>query len=135
MNVILTALIILFFIGAVVPGYQGFAISMRTAGAGSTEDADFWYIIQSSIMAILGNLMIVAPLLRKPWFSGIYSTMWIFFGLGCAFNALAIINYPFLNAGWSSMFAFFGSVASTASVLIITQSTGKEIGQAKVKKD
>lgn len=62
--------------------------------------------------------------------------MWMFFTLGLAFAATAVVMYPFFNPGWSSMISFFGSVASAASVLVMTQAVRVEGNWApKVKKD
>lgn len=124
-NVVLIALILIFLTAAIVPGYKAFSISMSSSTSGSTGDADFWYLIQSSIMSILGNLIMVIPLLKKSWFSPAYSTMWMFFTLGVTFAAISILIYPFVNTGWSSMVAFFGSIASVASVLVMTQGAAK----------
>jgi predicted ferric reductase len=126
---------LVFLIGAIIPGYKAFAISMQANSPGSYGDADFWYLIQSSIMAILGNVVMVVPLLKKSWFSPAYSLMWTFFALGLTFAIISIIIYPLLNTGWSSMVSFFGSIASAASVLVITQATSKEVNRGKVKTD
>lgn len=108
---------------------------MQDSAVGSIGDADFWYLIQSSIMAVMGNVIMVVPLLKKSWFSPAYGLMWGFFALGLAFAIVAVIIYPLLNPGWSSMVAFFGSIASVASVLIMTQATAREETKAKVKTD
>lgn len=85
-------------------------------------------------MSVLGNLTMVIPLLKKSWFSPAYNTMWIFFTLGVAFAIIAIVIYPFVNTGWSSMVAFFGSIASVASVLVMTQAASKDVPH-KIKND
>ncbi|EMD70053.1 hypothetical protein COCSADRAFT_132540 [Bipolaris sorokiniana ND90Pr] len=131
----LIALILLFIIVAIIPGYKAFALSMQDSAVGSIGDADFWYLIQSSIMAVMGNVIMVVPLFKKSWFSPAYGLMWVFFALGLAFAIVAVIIYPLLNPGWSSMVAFFGSIASVASVLIMTQATAREGTKAKVKTD
>ena len=133
-NVVLIALILIFLTAAIVPGYKAFSISMSSSTSGSTGDADFWYLIQSSIMSILGNLIMVIPLLKHSWFSPAYSTMWIFFTLGVAFSFISIVIYPLVNTGWSSMLAFFGSIASVASVLVMTQGAAKRV-LVKVKNE
>lgn len=133
-NVILIALILIFLTAAIVPGYKAFSISMSSSISGSTGDANFWYLIQSSIMSILGNLIMVIPLLKHSRFSPAYSTMWIFFTLGMAFSFISIVIYPLVNTGWSSMAAFFGSIASVASVLVMTQGAAKRVLQ-KVKSE
>ncbi|KAJ5970719.1 uncharacterized protein N7479_000637 [Penicillium vulpinum] len=133
-NVGLIALILLFLIAAIVPGYKAFSISMKSKAPGSVQDADFWYLIQSSIMSVLGNLTMVIPLMKKSWFSPAYNTMWIFFFLGVTFAIISIVIYPFLNTGWSSMLAFFGSIASAASVLVMTQAAARNV-PGKIKED
>ncbi|KAJ6106174.1 hypothetical protein N7512_009691 [Penicillium capsulatum] len=107
---------------------------MQSTSPGSVHDADFWYLIQSSIMSVLGNLTMVIPLLKKSWLSPAYSTMWIFFSLGVTFALIAIAIYPFLNTGWSSMLAFFGAISSVASVLIMTQAAARDVPH-KIKED
>jgi len=129
------ALILVFLIAAIIPGYKAFALSMQDAAVGSTSDADFWYLIQSSIMAVMGNIIMVVPLLKKSWFSPAYGLMWAFFALGLVFAVISVILYPLVNPGWSSMVAFFASIASAASVLIMTQATAREGGRVKVKSD
>src|SRR5271163_3428202 len=96
---------------------------------GSTSDADFWYLIQGSVMSVLGNLILVVPLLKKSWLSPAYSMMWLFFGLGLASAIISICIYPFLNPGWSAIGSFLGSIASTVSALVLTQATGKLAGK------
>jgi hypothetical protein len=100
---------------------------MQTSSPGSTSDADFWYLIQSSIMSVMGNIVMVIPLLRRHWLTPAYNLMWVFFALGLFFALISILIYPFLNPGWSSMIAFFGSVASAAAVLVMTQATARQV--------
>lgn len=129
------AMILFFLIAAILPGYKAFAISMKSNEPGSVEDADFWFLIQSSIMSVLGSLVMVLPLLKKSWFCPAYTTMWIFFFAGVVFAVLSIVIYPRCNTGWSSVLSFFGSVASISSVLAMTQATAREGLQPKVKED
>lgn len=132
----LVALVLIFFTAAIVPGYKGFAISMQSDTPGSTADPDFWYLVQNSIMAVLGNITMVIPLLGRSWFLPAYGLMWMFFTLGLVFAVTAVTIYPLFNPGWSSMISFFGSVASAASVLVMTQAARVDGNRApKVKKD
>lgn len=85
-------------------------------------------------MSVLGSLTMVIPLMKKSWFSPAYSTMWMFFLLGMSFAIIAIVIYPLVNTGWSSMVAFFGSIASVASVLVMTQAAARDVSQ-KLKND
>ena len=86
-------------------------------------------------MAVLGNITMVVPLLKKSWLSPGYSLMWTFCVMGLLFSVISIIIYPLLNTGWSSMFSFFGSIASAASVLVMTQATSKGVNRSKAKID
>ncbi|KAL4723596.1 hypothetical protein ACLX1H_009234 [Fusarium chlamydosporum] len=126
-TVTLIALVLIFLIIAMIPGYKGFSLSMKGNQYGSTSDADYWYLIQSNIMGVLGNLVMVIPLLRRSWFSPAYNYMWLFFGLGLIFATTSVITYTLCNTGWSSMISFFGSVCSVASVLVMTQETAREL--------
>jgi hypothetical protein len=132
--VALVALVLFFFTAAIVPGYKGFAISMQSDTPGSTGDADFWYLVQNSIMAVLGNIVNVVPLLGRSWFLPAYGLMWMFFTLGLIFAVTAIAIYPFFSTSWSSMLSFFGSVASVASVLVMSQAVRVDFDRAPKSK-
>ncbi|KAF3002216.1 hypothetical protein E8E14_001884 [Neopestalotiopsis sp. 37M] len=134
-TVALISLVLVFLMAAIPPGYKAFALSMQDGTAGSINDADFWYLVQNSVMAVLGNIIMVVPLLRKSWFSPAYILMWVFFILGLAFACIAIAIYPLLNTGWSSLVSFFGSISSVASVLVMTQAAAKDARQDKIKAD
>lgn len=87
-------------------------------------------------MAVLGNITMVVPLLGRSWLLPAYGLMWMFFWLGLIFAVTAIAICPLFNTGWSSMISFFGSVASVASVLVMTQAARVDGNRApKVKKD
>lgn len=127
------ALILLFIVAAIVPGYKAFGISMQESAVGSIHDADFWYLVQSSIMGVMGNIVMIVPLISNSWFSPAYSLMWGYFTLGLVFAVISVVLYPLLNPGWSSVVAFLSSIASVASVLIMTQATAREGSNGKVK--
>jgi uncharacterized membrane protein YhaH (DUF805 family) len=131
----LIILILVFLIAAIIPGYKAFALSMQSKTRGSTGDADFWYLVHSNVMAVIGNLVVVVPLLKRSWFLPAYGLMWAFLSIGLAFAVISIIIYPFLDPGWSSMLAFFASIVSAASVLIMTQATARKVDRVKIKSD
>lgn len=95
----LVALSLVFLTAAVVPGYKGFAISMQENSKGSTADADFWYLIQSNIMAVLENFAMVIPPVRKSWSSPAYTRIWIFFTAGLVFSVPFFAIFPTFNTG------------------------------------
>lgn len=131
----MVALSLLLLAAAIIPGYKGFAISSLENSVGSTADADFWYLIQSNIMAVLGSFVMVIPLFRESWFSPAYSLMWTFVTLGFVFSVVSIVIYPFFNTGWSALVAFLGSIMSASSVMVMTQANAKDVAMGKVKKE
>lgn len=129
-------------IGAFVPFVKGFAISSASTELGTKGDSDYWYNISNSVTAIMGNFVMVLPLLRGSWFSAPHVIMWIWFAAGLAFASLSIVTYPLCNTGWSSLLAFFATIAGFGATLSITVTVGKDAkvvaqmgGQFKSKVD
>lgn len=123
----LMALVFIFLAGAVIPGYKAFSISLKNGNIpGTTEDSNFWNLVQSSIMSVMANVVTVVPHLRKSWLSPVYTLVWFFFLCGLVFSLLAIGLYPVCNPAWSSVSSFLGAIASTASVLVFTQVTSRD---------
>lgn len=120
------ALFVLFNILAFIPGYRGFAISAQSHENGTTNDADFYYLMQSSIMSVLGNFAAALPLLQSARISGPCYFFWAFSAMGLLSAVLSVVIYPYTNTGWSSVVSFVGSVASAASVLVLTVATARE---------
>jgi hypothetical protein len=117
----------MFFIASLIPGYKAFSISINTPGTGSTSDADFWNLLQSSVIAVLGSLMSVIPLMRRSCFSTAYTVTWALWGFGCACAIVAASIYPFCNTAWSSVVSYFGSLFSLIAVLAATQVVPKPV--------
>lgn len=120
------ALFVFFIILAFIPGYQGFAISAQSHENGSTNDSDFYYLMQGSIMSVLGNFATALPLLQSTRISGTSYFFWAFSAMGLFSAVLSVAIYPFANTGWSSVVSFIGTVASAASVLVLTVATARE---------
>lgn len=95
----LVALVLIFFTAAIVLGYKGLAISMKSDTPGSTGDADFWYLVQSSIMAVLGNITMVVPLLGRSWLLPAYGLMWMVFLAGPDLCRHCYRDLPLLQHG------------------------------------
>jgi hypothetical protein len=126
-TIIFIALIALFFIASLIPGYKAFSISVNTPGTGSTSDADFWNLLQSSVISVLGSLMSVMPLMRGSCFSAAYTVTWVLWGAGCACAIISASVYPFCNTAYSSAVSYFGSVFSLIAVLATTQVVPKPV--------
>ena len=125
----LTPLIFAFMMLALVPFVKGFATSISSPERGTTTDADYWYLIQNSIMIVLGNIVTVLPLLSGRWFSARYLVMWVWFVVGLLLAGLSVVIYPLCNTGWSSLLALFSSLASFAAALELTQAMAAEKAQ------
>jgi hypothetical protein len=121
------ALIALFFIASLIPGYKAFSISINDPGTGSISDADFWNLLQSSVIAVLGSLMSVIPLMRGSYFAAAHTVTWALWGCGCACAIIAVVVYPFCNTAYSSAVSYFGSVFSLMAVLATTQVVPKPV--------
>lgn len=120
------ALFVIFIILAFIPGYQGFAISAQSHENGTTSDSDFYYLMQSSIMSVLGNFATALPLLQSARVSEPSYLFFAFSAMGLFSAVLSVVIYPFTNPGWSSVVSFVGTVASAASVLVLTVATARE---------
>ena len=131
----LVALSLVCFMIATIPLMRGFAISAQENSIGTTQDADFYYLIQGSVMTVLGNFLMVIPLLKESWFSPAYIWMWTFMLMSLLMCGVSVGLYLVVQTGWSSMVAFFASVAGTSAVLIVTQATVKIAPEEKVKKE
>ena len=121
------ALIALFFATSLVPGYKAFSIAINVPEIGSISDADFWNLLQSSVISVLGSLMSVIPLMRGSCFSAAYTVTWVLWGAGCACAIISAVIYPFCNTAYSSAVSYFGSVFSLMAVLATTQVVPKPV--------
>ncbi|KAK3207537.1 hypothetical protein GRF29_103g1324892 [Pseudopithomyces chartarum] len=131
----LVALSLICFMIATIPLMRGFAISAQENSIGTTQDADFYYLIQGNVMTVLGNFLMVIPLLKESWFSPTYIWMWTFMLMSLLMCGVSVGLYLVVQTGWSSMVAFFASVAGTSAVLVVTQATVKIAPEEKVKKE
>lgn len=123
------ALFVLFIILAFVPGYKGFAVSEQSDEKGKVTDADFYFLVQSSLMSVLGNFATALPLLPSLRSSGPSRYFWAFAVLGMLSALVSVIMYPFTNTGWSAVVAFVGTVASATSTLVLAVATASGVGQ------
>ncbi|RFU30321.1 hypothetical protein B7463_g5999, partial [Scytalidium lignicola] len=115
-NPTITALVSILVFLAGIPGAIAWKQSPHLAGRRS--DADFWFLIQNSILQVVGLLTIVASLLtrsrlpRQPWF-----WTWGFVGMSSACALAAIPLYLVVPTEWSATVSFAGSAAQAFVVL------------------
>jgi hypothetical protein len=121
-NVLGITVMFLFLLGAFVPGSKGFAICLSHPHAvGSTSDADFWYLLQSNIMWVLGSLLMIIFLRKDGLLSLAHLAMWLFLLTGLAFAVASVSIFTRVNTGWSNLLAFFATCSSIAAVLVAAQ--------------
>ncbi|KAK6824542.1 hypothetical protein PG987_012036 [Apiospora arundinis] len=136
-NVIVIGLLPLFLLLALAPFSMGFYKSMSgsenraaASAVGSTSDADFWYLMQANLIAVLASFSMIVPLWRQlDLTTAPYLIMAAFWILGLATAVASVAMYPFVNPGWSNLVSFVGSIASAASVVVMTQATGRRMNQ------
>ncbi|ESU15792.1 hypothetical protein FGSG_09246 [Fusarium graminearum PH-1] len=135
-DTVLSMVAVFIFIALAIGAFSmGFAMALKNGSVGSATDADFWFLLQGNIMWTLGSIMMIVPLFRGSWFAPAYLSMWIFLTAGFLCNVASVAIYIQVNTGWSSMLAFFGSIASAAAVLVMTQGTTKPDRKRKLKAD
>jgi len=85
---------------------------------GTTGDADFWFLLQSSLMQLAGSVPIITALAFDPNMSlqpRIWS--WFFLGTSLIFSTLAPLLYCALPTEYSAVLSFVGSVMQAFIVL------------------
>lgn len=95
--------------------------------AGTTADADFWFMLSNSTMSIIGLLVTVLPLWHTVWLS----EAWVL-TLCCILVAtisviLSIALYLLVptGTGWSSVMGFIGSAAQALMTLELMYTVAK----------
>jgi hypothetical protein len=95
------------------------ALKYSTHQHGTVQDADFWYLIQSSGMQLLSVLTVVISIwTRNDLTFESWSWSWAFISLAilCPFGAIPC--YLYLPTDWSAAISFVGSAAQGFMVLM-----------------
>ena len=96
---------------------------------GTTRDADFWFLVQSSCMTILGFAVLAVPIWRTEAFS-INARFWIW-GLLIAASlcvALSPLVYIFGPTEWSQCMSIISGIFQvflTLQIALVADSAGK----------
>ncbi|XDG04432.1 hypothetical protein ABKA04_004047 [Annulohypoxylon sp. FPYF3050] len=99
----------------------GIALTKGTHAPGSSNDPDFWWLVQSVAMQLLGLVLAVCNVPRKPteksaaWMSALCLTG---FGILCA--SASIPAYLFLSTSWSSLMS---SGATMSQIIVMLELT------------
>jgi hypothetical protein len=96
-----------------------FAWHRATDLPGSAQDADFWLLIQSSIMQLVGLFTAMFPISRQAkshaW---IWSQAFTFLGASCSIASIPL--YLYAPTMWSALLSFWGSTAQAGMALSIS---------------
>lgn len=135
LNSILTTLSIMAILAGMVPFVEGFRISRSSPELGTKQDADYWMTISSGLTVIFSNFAMVLPLWKGSWTIKIHliTAFWIFIGVACAITSMAI--YEGYNTAWSSLLAFFATVAGFAATLSIAMTEEEAGGEEEKGRD
>jgi hypothetical protein len=112
----ITAVVCVFTAVAVVPICIGWQYSPHQPG--NKRDADFYFLLQGTIMQVMGVLTVGIPLFRgpplpkEPWI-----WTWSFLGVSFLLSMLAIPAYLRMPTEWSALLAFLGSAAQGFVIL------------------
>lgn len=86
---------------------------------GTPHDANFYQLISSNIMQLLGLFLMIWPTAahtKLAQFARVWT--WVLAGASACFTAMAVPLYLCLPTGWSALLSFGGSIAQ---VLILLQ--------------
>lgn len=125
LNSILAALSLVAIIAGMVPFVEGFRIARDSSELGKKQDADYWFNICSGLTVIFSNIAMVLPLWKGSWAikTHIITALWVITSVACAVASMAI--YVDQNTAWSSLLAFFATVAGFGATLSITMTEEK----------
>ena len=101
---------------AIIPGYLAWVSAPHLRG--TTNDADFWSLLQGSIIQIQSILVIVVSIWTREdlSFKGWFWT-WVFLALSCFCPVAAVPLYVYVPTEWSTAVSFLGAVAQGFMVL------------------
>jgi hypothetical protein len=91
-----------------------------TPQIGASHDANFYQLISSSVMQLLGLLTLIWPtvahtrLAKLAWF-----WTWVLANTSACFTTLAILLCLLLPTGWSALLSFSGSLAQVFGAVAI----------------
>lgn len=124
-------LLVLFLSASFIPAAMGFsgyykAGSSSKDAMGSVSDPDFYWLISDTLMATLGNLYSIIPLLKLTRGSEIYWVSWGFWFFSIIMGVASIATYAFINKCWSSTFSSSCTLFAITSVFASTLATARK---------
>lgn len=96
--------------------FLGAAGKYSTWEIGSHRNMDFWFMVQSSAMSLLGFFTAMFPLYRRPWGLPWHWSLALCF-VGTVSVLAAVPVYLCAPAFWSSSLLFIGAASQAAVTL------------------
>lgn len=110
----LTSIVSITILVAIIP--MGIAWKLSANSKGSTTDVDFYLLIQSSMMSVLGIFTAIYPSSWQPSsHAGRWSSGFAIIGILCA--SVAIPLYLYLSVMWSALASFVGTAVQNFMTL------------------
>jgi hypothetical protein len=114
--------------------YLAWSHSDYSAGPGSAKDADFWWLVQSTIMQVLGLLTLSVPIWQgsklpsQNWF-----WTWLFIGIASLATIVAVPLYLYAPVAYSSTLVFVATACQAFVVLQLALAANVAMGSEKIK--
>ncbi|KAB8342798.1 hypothetical protein FH972_022396 [Carpinus fangiana] len=116
------------FVATVVCSLPTFALGWQhsTHGHGTTQDSDFWFLVQSSIMQFLGTLTVAIPThLDTNLFGTARWFTWIALCLTSMCSIVAPVLYLHLPTEWSQLVSIMGGSIQAFVTLQLALAVGE----------
>lgn len=131
-NVTITSLTFLFTLIASITSIIAWNKSPHAPG--TRHDADFWYLVQNSLLQILSTSNTIIAIRCQPWLTlEAWFWTWAFVGVALTCETVAVPLYLYAPTEWSATMAFVGSAAQAIVALQALFTVGGEVGEEKVK--
>lgn len=121
----MTGVVLIILIAGCVP--LGLAWQVSENDPGTTADADFYLLIQSTAMQLLGIFLATSPLVCAGAFDTVGRRWVLAFGVAGSLCAVASVPmYLFTPKIWTGLLSFFGSAAEVAMILELSMMRSEE---------
>ena len=129
------------FLLSVVAGFPTFALGWQHSGTakGTTSDADFWFLLQSCGMSLLGLLTMAIPMWTDDLLGNVHSWLtWSFVATACLCTVVAPPVYLFASTYWSAfLMTVVGSIQAwvTVQMAFVARLAPKKARETDLKLD
>ena len=123
----MTAAVCAVRLGSTILVYLAWTRSQHNPG--TTQDADCWTLLQSSIMQLLSLFKMIFPVWRRSWMPwGTWTWTWVYVAVCLLCTATAAPLYIVVPVQWSLALSFGGNVAQALVVLQLMPAVEEDRG-------